>query len=213
MITKNPLVYADKPYEISLNELSRIDRHEAGEYIATTKVDGHRAILDFSDEILVFSRRDAAKGGPYIHPVSQPILDAISLFKIENNLPDGTRLDAEWTGRRALSLGREKLYVFGIYFLGDKYLGRKKESYRFDLVKSLKYNNEIILVDSVTENYVDLYCRSKLDPIYEGIVLKGKDSILNGDCSKCTDNPFWLKCRWRAGDDGSTLRDEIVIME
>lgn len=214
MITINPMVYADKPNEISIDELARIDKFEFGEYVATKKVDGYRAILDFSDEILVLSRRDAANGGPHRHPISESLIDALNNFKQENNLPDGTRLDAEWTGRRALSLGREKLYIFGIYFLGDKYLGKKKESFRFDLVKSFKYNDKILLVDSTTENYVNFYLESKLDSIYEGIVLKWKDSILNGDCSKCTNNPFWLKCKWRAGDDGSTLReDKIIVLE
>ena len=211
--TKNPWVLADKPSEISVDELARIDKYESGEYIATTKVDGYRALVDFSDEITVSSRRDLAKGGPSKIPIK--IIDSVNQFKEENSIAEGTRLDAEWTSLRASSLGREKLFIFGIYFLGDKYLGKKPESYRFDLIKEFKYNDDIVLVDNVDDNYVDFYFKSKLDPIYEGIVLKYKNSILNGDREKCTDNPFWLKCKWRAGDAGDTLRDDsnITILE
>lgn len=209
--TINPWLYPNKPFEIFYEELKRIDKYESGNWISTLKYDGYRAVVSFDDDITIMSRRDKAKGGPARHPASDIILDAAKQFQEENNLPLGTRLDGEWTSLRKASYKYEKLYIFGIYYLGDEYLGKKPESFRFNLVKNLKYNSEILLVDSVENNYVDFYQKSMENPHLEGIVLKHKDSILITNRSKCEENPFWLKCRWRAGDDGATLRDDSIL--
>lgn len=207
MKTANRWLYANKPNEISLKELERINREEKGEFIATKKIDGYRALLDYGESAECWSRRDRAKGGPTLHPIAPEIREGIGRFKEENNLPEGTRLDCEWRALRHVSIGKpQKLYIFGIYFLGEEWLGNEAEEDRWEIVSNFKYNDQVLLVESL-ENYVDLYLETKGDYTYEGIVLKDKTSKLITNSKACKKNPAWLKCKWRGGDNGMTLME------
>lgn len=207
--------FSDKPNEISLDELKIIDLKESKEWIATMKLDGYRAIIDFEKEDpRFFSRRDKSKGGPVLLDVSSEILDLAKKFQVDNSIPVGSRLDAEWSARRegarsvkSSTMNNELITVFGVCYWGSEWMGLKTEDVRWDFINKLSYNSKICIVEGTDCNYVDLYNKSKIDYKYEGIVLKHKNSKLIGDISMCKNNPLWLKCKWRSGDDGQT---EIV---
>lgn len=184
-----------------------MDKKENGEYIATAKYDGYRCIFITEDDIEpCWSRRAKNLGGPSKHPTSDELLEAINKFRIDNKIPNNTMLDAEWMAKRA-SVGQpDFLAVFGVFYWGDKYLGRKLETKRWELISGLQYNDRIKLVEHTEENYVDFYREHEGNPLLEGVVLKHKYSKLVGHLQKSKKNPLWMKCRWRSGDDGQTIQ-------
>jgi len=211
--TTNRWRCADKPFEISFEELRRIEQDERGEYIATMKLDGYRTLVDFTNKNpIAFSRKET----PSIHPVNKSLEEAMLQFMEENNLPEGSRIDGEWCARRkgarsglsSLSPGQEQIVIFGVFYLGKEWLGDTAEGERWNLVKNWKYNDKVILAESTEVDYVDLFKKSKEDWKYEGIVLKDRSSFLIGDPDSCKQNPLWLKVRWRGNDDGLTILEE-----
>lgn len=206
---KNKWCCADKPNLISLEELKRIDEKESKQWLATVKVDGYRALVDFStDKGLAWSRRGKKEGGPSLHPICEELEEAIQQFKIDNSIEVGTRLDCEWTGRREANKEQpERLFIFGIYYWNDISFINQPEEVRWNHISKLKYNNLIKLVNCVDSNYTKLYEDSKTDMSYEGIVLKERNSKLIADPTNCKNNPLWLKVKWRAGDDGLSILD------
>lgn len=206
---KNRWYCADKPNLISLKELERIDKKESKQWLATIKVDGYRALVDFSTaKGLAWSRRGKKEGGPSLHPICEELAEAIQQFKIDNDIGLGTRLDCEWTGRRESNKDQpERLFVFGIYFWNTISFIHQSEETRWVNVAKLKYNNLVKLVDCADCDYVKLYEASKTNMSYEGIVLKDRNSKLIADPLTCKNNPLWLKCKWRAGDDGLSILD------
>lgn len=215
MKTVNKWYHADKPMEISMDELKNIQTYEEGQYVASKKADGWRALIDYSNEVVVpYSSRAKNNDGPTIHPVSDEVQESLNQFFVENNLPDGSRIDAEWCARRkaaqseksSLADGKEQIIVFGILFYGEEYLGTKPESDRWNIIKNLKYNENVILVENTESDYIKFFEESKDDYKYEGIVLKDKDSFLVGNLDRIAVNPLWLKVKWRSGDDGLTIQ-------
>jgi len=205
---KNRWFCADKPNLISLEELYRLDKTESNLWLASKKVDGYRALVDFStDKGQAWSRRGKKEGGPSLHPICSELEEALQQFKIDNDIGFGTRFDCEWTGRREANKDQpERLFIFGIYFWKTVSFIHQPEQTRWDYVSKLKYNGLIKLVDCVDHDYVKLYEESKADMSYEGIVLKEKNSKLIADPLACKNNPLWLKCKWRAGDDGLSIK-------
>lgn len=194
--------HADKPIRMPQDQLDKMDD---GNYIATLKYDGYRCLIDWDGENLQFrSRRDLEKGGPSDHPVSDELRSEVKQFFLENEIPAGTRLDAEWLARR--TDGPENLRIFGIYYLNNTWVGKDPEAIRFAQVKAWKYNQpHVQMVDYVETGFKDFFEQHRIySPEAEGIVLKHKTSSLVGNRKMCKLNDLWFKIKWRDGSDGKS---------
>lgn len=210
MLTQLRIRCPDKPIRTSQESLEGFERE--GGYIATYKYDGWRCIIDYDGkEVGFFSRRDIDSGGPTAHPVSEDLKQEVLDFIQENNIPAGTRLDAEWIARR--TEGPEEIYIFGIQYLNGEWLGKESEDLRWTIVETYIYGPpHVHLAESTKENYIDFFNRIKLKnqdlpegkQKVEGIVLKRLDSRMIGNIKICKKNPSWFKVKWRDGASGYT---------
>jgi len=199
----------DKPYRTSQDSLKEFDQE--GLYLATVKYDGFRCVIDWDGKDLEFlSRRGMDKGGPSIHPVSEELrLETLAFLK-ENKVAPNSRLDGEWVCRRTLC--EPKIVIFGIQYSNGKWLGKKPEGLRWEIISSLRYEQpHILLAEAVEDDYSGLFERSKNRDLArenedlwetEGIVLKHINSKLIGNSDSNKKNPLWFKVKWRDAANG-----------
>tara|TARA_R100001244_G_scaffold25113_4_gene25641 strand:- start:92771 stop:93346 length:576 start_codon:yes stop_codon:yes gene_type:complete len=184
--------------------------NQLGGYIATAKYDGWRTIVDWTgSQVGFFSRRGMSKGGPTEIPVSEKIAEDTKTFLIDNKIPADTRLDAEWLGRR--HDGKEQLFIFGVQFYNGSWVGSDPERIRWEIVKGLSYNSDLVqLAENSESSYDEFFQKLKNDDlkrnedswILEGIVLKHESSSLLGNIMESKKNGMWFKTKWRDGATG-----------
>lgn len=145
-------------------------------------------------------------------PVCHEIKSAAYKFIEDNKIPSNTRFDCEWMGRRTGE--HEKLVVFGIQYYNSDWIGCESERIRWDLVKSFKFEgNLIVLAESAEENHGDLFRKVRDNDLLlpeelwetEGIVLKQEDSKLIGNLNHSEINGGWFKAKWRDAASGRDI--------
>lgn len=181
----------DKP-----NSIFDFDQFVDGEYLIQPKRDGYRAVIEFyENEIVAWSRHHKPLA------ISDHIIDAL----LEMDVPPGTALDGEWLKHR--TEGPEQITIFGLLYWKNKWMGRKTEEERFEIVQGLTYPEPIYLTNWDLVNYEDFFQKTKDDPANEGVVLKHLWSELVGGRDESKKNPMWFKRKWRAGCDGQHVID------
>lgn len=206
LIKTMPWGFPDKPIEVSVDFLKDLDKHESGEWIATFKHDGYRAVLDVRDKGFEILSPKTSK-----HPISDYLRERLKKFVSDNKFKNGTRVDMEWMARREANinlLDHELLATIGIMYLNGKRMASKKEEERWAFTQKLKYNEGVIPIESSDKNYVEFFEKSKSSMLYEGIVLKKKNSKMKLKLASAEDNSLWLKCKWRGGDSGLTTLEQ-----
>jgi len=188
--------YPDKPLEINSLSICR-----DGEYLAQSKHDGWRCLIVMNehDDIEFWSRQQKKL------PVSFDFTTAIANLPI----PSGSVLDGEWMKRRPNYTGPEMIYLFGVLWWGDKWMGRLPEIERWEMVQEIMRHNRsplLRLPQTTTSGYEAFFEQTKKDPSSEGIVLKKLDSKLLGNLTDSKQNPLWYKYKWRSGADGWTIK-------
>ena len=203
--------YPDKPVEATPAVL---DTLTPGEWLAQTKPDGWRCLIDCAVENkgprdvmrLEFLTRHAKP-----MPIDEDLAHRVSVWLHNTGLPR-LLIDAEWMGRRD---GQpESLWVFDLLTQGDPWeLGGKPAWMRFDMLRTLCRDfpppDRVRLVEWTsgegdTISYADFFERVRYQPGIEGIVLKRASSRYIGSIRHCAENPDWLKVKWRAGESGQT---------
>ena len=169
-----------------------------GEWLCQFKWDGWRTVVTLDDGgRLSFTSRD---NKPI--PISSSLSQRVAESFLRSNVPQGTTLDAEWTGRRA-GLG-EGLVFFDAIRLGGLDLYQWSAEHRFQALSELGLNtvDGVSTVETTTSGYAEMFERSKSLPHTEGVVLKRLASRLVWSIRSCQDHPEWLKVKWRDGEDG-----------
>jgi ATP-dependent DNA ligase len=186
--------YPDKP----INELARagLAGLAKGEYIAELKMDGWRTVIYFDGDKLEFTSR---QNRPI--PVTPAVSAALMQTMIASHVPPGTVFDAEWLARRP-ACREEAIWVFDVTELGGQPLYSEPVEERFErLIYMLP---ESLGVPIECHDYEEFFDAMRDRPDAEGIVLKRLGSRYIGSYRESALNPAWLKCKWRAGEDGLT---------
>ena len=113
--------YPDKPIRISQDRLDELDN---GQYIATFKRDGWRAVLVRTPEgnHQVWSRH--GKRLDTMNDFDPAIIEAFKTLDV----PHDTQIDGEWERRRAGNKeGANCVTIFGILRWGGKWMARTSE--------------------------------------------------------------------------------------
>jgi len=181
-MTPEPLFrrYGDKPHQMSEKALIELDN---GTYLCEPKIDGWRGqVHQIDSTLVVFS------GGFLLLPITPGILDGFP------KLGHGTVWDVEWTSRRACKM--ESMNIFGIMYLDSKWQGELTHEVRRQfLIDNIP---ESFLVPSWDSDFLDHYEEMKKTPdIYEGVVLKHRNSKLKGGPSGIKKNGLWVKVKFR----------------
>ena len=174
-----------------------LDDFADGDYICQPKQDGWRAVIEFyKDEIVIWSRHHKPL------PVSDEMIDVLK----DIDVPHNTALDGEWLKRRPDYTGPELIYLFGVLYWDDKWVGGKPEIERINLLNTIENVDHPVLISPyTTSNYEEFFQNTKNDKRTEGVVLKDINGTLIGDREKSKNNPFWFKRKWRSGNDGRSL--------
>jgi hypothetical protein len=194
--------YPDKPHRISQDRLDELDN---GQYIATFKRDGWRAVLVRTPEgeHQVWSRHDKRMDQwPDFDP---KIMEAFKALDV----PPDTQIDGEWERRRAGNKdGANCITIFGILRWEGKWMARTSEEERWAKTLELPVDGEYLKFPEHTDTDLRAFFeRSKEDWSNEGIVLKLKKGYLTLDRKESKKNNGWYKIKWRDGADGQTLTD------
>jgi ATP-dependent DNA ligase len=198
--------YPDKPgSEISRAALADLS---AG-YMAELKRDGFRMWVEKVE------MRDHSRRYTYTSRDNNPLaVSGVMQLNFTANLdslPVGTLLDCEWCGRRPGDR-TESITVFDILKFGDSPLWQLRADQRFDILRMnlpaehivpMAFVDHEIVTCCSYQNFFDMMREQY--PEAEGIVLKRRDSTYIGSPRACADNPAWVKCKWRAGEDGCTV--------
>jgi len=143
------------------------------------------------------------------------VCDEIRQAVTELDLPENSMLDCEWMARRPnykLLEDTEKLYILGLLWWEDEWMGRMGEAARYEkLLEALGIISDPIRIpDTVESDLFDFFEQQVNNWITEGVVLKHKDAKLIGNRKECKKNNLWNKVKWRDGNDGMTI---IYVME
>ena len=180
-------------------------------YMAQLKMDGWRCVIEFGDDSaapLPPHRNHVTFTSRHGKPI--PISLALELRFLEAatnaKIMPGTILDAEWLSRRPAAR-EEALWVFDVMQLGDEPLWHRNTVDRFDILQKIVPSEWIVPYSIVSgpipyQVFFDFMKRNRPDA--EGIVLKRLDAKYIGSVRECALNPGWLRCKWRAGEDGRT---------
>jgi ATP-dependent DNA ligase len=186
--------YPDKPiHQIARERLDDVP----GDYFAQLKMDGWRCVVEVATNGLVFTSRH---NKPI--PISRELSNEVAAML--RMLPVGTVLDGEWVARRP-ACRDEALWLFDMMQHGSTGLWQVPAIER---VRTLhKYVPSDIIAPGVDREYGEFFDNMIERVDAEGVVLKRCDSRYIGSFKSSALNPAWLKCKWRAGEDGMT---EIV---
>ncbi len=187
--------YPDKPTPSGPGVLADLPD---GEWLAQMKSDGFRCLVDWNGDCPTFTSRERL-------PIPASVDLGADVIAALDGLPPLT-LDAEWMGRRDRQ--PEGLVVFDLLVMEGRWLGEKSAGQRFaDLLTlwgRVKAPPTVRLVEWAGRGYPAFFKLSKTRPGVEGIVLKHDTSRYIGSVRRSVDNPLWLKCKWRGGEDGQT---------
>jgi ATP-dependent DNA ligase len=183
--------YPDKP----VAQLGRDGFADLPEiYLAQLKMDGWRCVIERNERAITFTSRHKKP-----IPISAELREQLGL--VLSTLPVGTMLDAEWLARRP-GYRSEALWVFDAMMVSDMPMWTFTTERRFALLHSLLPGE--MIVPYATHDYAGFFDAMRNRADAEGIVLKRRDAPYIGSYRQSALNAGWLKCKWRAGEDGLT---------
>lgn len=212
--------YPDDPVYVSPHVLFELEQKEPGRYICQPKYDGWRKPMYKIDGAWQFrSKYDKGAQAAAIPPADL----VMELNKL--NLPDGTAFDAEWMGThrqipakalnamvaRGEMVSPHFLSLYDLLYFNGQWQGDIPYEQRYANLKTLIAlhkqkagvgphirDSRIEVCPIVEVNWLNYFESQKVNPLTEGIVAKARDSKLKGGFDKPTDNPKWLKVKYRA---------------
>jgi len=167
-------------------------------YFCTLKIDGWRCVAIRKDGVWTYTSR----ANKPIHLSLRLRQEFEAIFaKYDGDL----YLDCELTGNRRKG-DAEGIYILECLEHGSVNYRKLPALVRWqkavELV-SLWGRPHVQVVPATDENFLWFYDHHKLNtPIAEGVVLKLKLSRLIGSTTSCAGTSSWIKCKWRAGEDG-----------
>lgn len=195
--------YPDQPkHTISYQGIGDV----VGDFIVQPKFDGWRALVVIDDrgEVSCWSR----------HGELLPVSDAVAAPYAAFGKVGGAVFDAEWMGRRS-QVGRERLVAFDLLALGAINWRLRPAYERVSRLSSLAMcaQRSAQAIEAApcrrTGNTAEI-ARIFKDwqatmPECEGVVLKAAIGTYIGARRPKTENPTWFRCKWRAGEAGTTM--------
>lgn len=193
----------DNPNYAPASILFQLEREEPGQHLAQFKWDGWRNQM--YKENGVWTRHSKYDVGPQAKtPLPLSIIQQLDALA----LPDGTAFDSEWMGKRSVHLtgGRQWLVLFDLLYLNGQWLGRLPFEQRHESLKTLFVTSkmacltptpDIEFAPIVDKDFYAMFELSKTMPLTEGIVVKGRNSLLHGKLTACEKNGQWQKIKWR----------------
>lgn len=183
--------FPDKPAtEISADKIASMPE----DYLCQLKYDGWRTVVSLMAGGCTFTSREKNR-----IPISDNL--AVQVNHALRKLPSNTLLDAEWLKRRP-SFNVENLVIFDVMILGGVPMWTQPAADRFARLRELVDENW--LPTSTNGDYLAFWERYVGRPDCEGVVFKRRDSAYIGSVRACANNPAWIKCKWRHGEDGLT---------
>jgi len=191
--------FPDKPVA---SDVAILNDLEPGRWLCQAKPDGFRTVVGVGlgpgGSLALTSRHDEP-----IRP-SKPF--AAAMRAALGHLPAGTLLDGEYLGRRPGADGKlptERLWLFDVLRWGESdWRHREEAAARFACLRAIVPPE--LVVPWTDRDYRPFFERCKLDPTFEGVVLKAANSPLILSVRGSQDNRQWIKCKFRAGLDGQT---------
>ena len=195
--------FPDDPIRVPPHVILSMEQSEPGRHVAQPKYDGWRRPMYLENGVWKFFSKYLTGQQAKETPPADLVAELESL-----GFPDGTAFDAEWMGRRCTSVLRGKHYfvLFDLLYLGGQWQGDVPMIQRYGNLKTLLAlhkakaktdSSRIELVPMVDSGLVKFYEQQRFNPLTEGIVVKAVDSGLKGGLSRATDNPKWLKVKYR----------------
>ena len=184
--------YPDKPAaQIGRDALDDLP----GNYVAELKMDGWRVVIEQTAGGLTFTTRHK-KPCPVSAGLRAKLTGELA------GLPVGSIVDGEWLARRPAAR-EESLWLFDIMRHGSIDLYASDTLARLDVLYD-SVPGWLIVPHSLSTyaDFFDIMHDERADA--EGIVLKRADARYIGSYRECANNAAWLKCKWRAGEDGQT---------
>jgi ATP-dependent DNA ligase len=163
-------------------------------YIAELKLDGWRCVIERTAGGLSFTSR-------HNKPIPLTAELEAELEEMLFHMPAGTILDAEWLARRP-SCRSESLWLFDIMQLGSLALWNQTTAERLSMLQAIAPAG--LIAPHTNGDYAAFFDAMSERADAEGIVLKRRDATYIGSYRESANNPGWLKCKWRAGEDGLT---------
>jgi len=166
-----------------------------GGYIAELKLDGWRCQIEKTGaEAYRFTTR---------HKKPCPVSAETRLYVREalRGLPVGSIVDSEWLARRPAARD-EAIWFFDLLQWGGVELYSQPATERLDALR--RYVTPERIVPTSTGNYAEFFDALAERGDAEGVVLKRGSSKYIGSYRECASNPGWIRCKWRAGEDGRT---------
>lgn len=211
------LIYSDHAITMTPEALGSLDAE--GVYTAELKLDGWRTFVtrDKSQKIVerfgnkewakgkdnslfFLSKRPMKMGGPTCIPVCDEIIQSVEAL----DLPDQSMMDSEWMARRTVDELPEKLFMFDVLWLDDKWRGDEFYSLRREQVESIVKPSSVLgMPPFIKKGFEAYFNESKAAiPWAEGLFLKHSHSRIKGSSTETKENALWVRIKWRAGASG-----------
>lgn len=211
------LIYPDYAITMTPEQLGGLDAE--GSYVAELKLDGWRTFVtrdksqkiaerfggkewgQGKDKSLFFlSKRPMTKGGPTRIPVCDEIIHSVEAL----DLPDQSMMDSEWMARRTVDELPEKLFMFDVLWLDDKWRGDEFYYQRREQVESIVKPSSVLGMPPFTKKGFEAYFNESKAaiPWAEGLFLKHSHSRIKGSPTKTKENALWVRIKWRQGASG-----------
>jgi hypothetical protein len=203
----NPFRYPDKPAgEIEVRHLADFDTADRGTFswLCKLKMDGWRCLVERIANLNVYY----SSSGKLLSPkpeVTHPFEEACRAAGLADAL-----VDCELTGNRRAG------DASGLFVLDMLQIGRPKEVgfhnlwavAAIDRWGMVQHYFPKLAVPAVTSAFVQFYYHhQRITPLAEGVVLKRLDSTFIGSTRDNAKNHGWIKCKWRAGESGTTFKE------
>jgi len=187
--------YPDDPIQIPPHELYRLLKEEPDTRVGQFKWDGWRKPAYFENGTwTLHSKRNEQK-----QPPPAELMVQLQGWKV----PEGTAVDMEWMGPRAVAEteGRHWFKVFDILYCKGEWLGAMgfmdRHKRLCDLFQRYPPPAVVEFTEVCGRDLIGMFYESKQIRITEGIVVRHRDSGLVGDPCRPVDNPLWNKVKWR----------------
>lgn len=186
---------------------SFLEQMKEGEWIATLKLDGWRCLVEAKDGTFTYRSR---VGKPIILPdkVRIPFEEFVTNF--QKTMPLDVIMDCELTGNRR-SGDAQAIFILdllrcsGVDYYSSTLMDRLRglDGILLDMLKVELWDGYSYRTPWASRNFRHFWDLHKAEwPLAEGIVFKRPDSKYIGSTKEAAKNPGWVKCKWRAGQDG-----------
>lgn len=173
------------------------------DYIAELKMDGWRCVIEKTAAHAYRFTTRHKKPCPVSAETRLAVRDAL------RSLPVGSLVDAEWIARRPAAR-EEAIWFFDLLQWGGVELYSQPADYRLNALRDNA--PAALIVPTSTGNYAEFFDSLAERGDAEGVVLKRAGSKYIGSYRGCATNPAWVRCKWRAGEDGRTSLVKVPLL-